>query len=100
MAVQFQTLKNAPRTKSTVTLTPTAPTPKDHSTARVIRGTLGMELFARVRFEYFLVFPPVERILLKVLEDILSKSLIFVKHKKNEEHRTSTFQVSPHGARR
>ena len=28
---------------TTATLTPTAPTPKDRSTARVIRGTLGME---------------------------------------------------------
>ena len=35
--------RNVPLILTTVMLTPTAPTQKDHSTARVIRDTLGME---------------------------------------------------------
>ena len=40
----FKILKSAKLTQITVILMPTAPTPKDHSTARVIRDTLEKEL--------------------------------------------------------
>ena len=39
----FQMSTNAQLIPTTVTLTPTAPTPRAHSTARVTRGTLEME---------------------------------------------------------
>ena len=38
---------------TTAMLTQTVPTPKDHSTARVIRDTLGME--SRVLVKYFVL---------------------------------------------
>ena len=42
-ALTFQTLRNVPLILITVIWMPTAPTAKDHSTARVIRDTLEME---------------------------------------------------------
>ena len=44
----FQTLKNVPLIRTTVILMLTAPTPKDHFTARVTMVTLEMELCALV----------------------------------------------------
>jgi len=43
-------LMNAPEKQITVTMTPRARIPKDHSSARVIKDIVEMESLAQVRF--------------------------------------------------
>ena len=46
--VLLQTSKNVTKILTTATLMPTVRIPKVHSTARAMKGTRGMELFAQV----------------------------------------------------
>ena len=56
-----------------VMTTPTVPTPTDHSTARVIPGTLEMVLFVQVHLKSFIVSVTYSFIPLSVICFVLSK---------------------------